>query len=491
MRGAAKLAAGWLAAGLGIFGLTRFTIQEEYREQFAYASWLAGAEALDTVTYADKRIVYKVPVALDTTDNGDTIYVPDVSALPAGAQYVVRMKGNGDSALIITYDTAAASPTDSTTVEAIYTAWGLGTPAAYSINVPGQPTQFAITDTTTALWHANFEAYDSSKQVSDDNYTSLSSYPTSGKFWRSDMKPYPNCHPTYWNGAECNWYIDTTQSWSTYSRSMQYRHIYADTLVADGSWDSLDPDQSVSSTLGYEIPDPIGNVSQLWVEFVFKTTPGLSGCGFTQPCDYKFALFGVSGEDSISGFKDHGRFLLKGFGTDGESVTDQDTMYDGQLDVSVSAVVSEDGTVRNFDTSESLKNAGICPSSTIITYNEAQLNDGEWHQIRFYMKRSTTESLDTAVNSFDARYVVWIDGVRMRDSDSLVSLGGCKNFGTFSIYDTINGITRIERAWFTANKDHGSRIQLNNGASYPINEHVWFQYFSLFTSDPGWLKWGD
>ena len=91
-------------------------------------------------TYADGRYAALVPGVTDTVTQGtDTMvrFLPDPDSIGEGVAY--RAIRGGDSFIVLSYDTLIAEALDSSTVDSIWSDWGLGTPYAYVVDLPNQP----------------------------------------------------------------------------------------------------------------------------------------------------------------------------------------------------------------------------------------------------------------------------------------------------------------------------------------------------------------
>lgn len=134
-----QLLAGWAVAAALIYGLGQFSVYNYYHTADALAAWRAAppAEAYDTVTYNDGRIVYKVATVLDTNVVGTdtTIFrAPDVTEAPAGVRGEVLWKSNGDSVMIVTADTFNLAQMDSADASTLATAWGVRDPYTVTLS---------------------------------------------------------------------------------------------------------------------------------------------------------------------------------------------------------------------------------------------------------------------------------------------------------------------------------------------------------------------
>ena len=141
-------------------------------EARAIVSPIESITAVDTVTYADKRIVYTV--GTDTaTVNGQLRRLPILTDAPAGARFRAFWKTPlYDSVMLLTGDTFSMSPTDSATVTARAKAWGVPDPFVITLvwhdsaggpaPLPDPVTNFALVmanDTLVASWTETADTY--------------------------------------------------------------------------------------------------------------------------------------------------------------------------------------------------------------------------------------------------------------------------------------------------------------------------------------------
>lgn len=518
MKRATKIAAGWLAAGLGIFGLTRLSVTERVVPS-AYSAFE------DTVTYGDGRIVYKVPVTLDTTDNGDIIYVPDVSLLPAGAQYVVRMKPSKDSALVITYDTAAASPTDSATVEAIYAAWSLGTPLAYVIEVPGEPVP-----PPTGWWLPNPDSVNTAIYIDYQEYASSEEYREDS--W-SDS----------WNLTYQFIDTDTVAPGLGFTQSMRYDWFYADSL--SGVTDAI------TVGVGKNIPNynVAPYVREVWWEIYFKTSDNFSSCSpcatACTPCDHKtiflqtsastgynrwaWHFWGTHGDGSPYG-RTVGLYTPRNLRFDaGWTAPNYWSYYDDTGYYSSGYGLTKWGQTQGWTTDSCTvhRNDDPFPSyycrwrdgwdnkeypSYTYWQNYGQMRDqedyvlrgGGWHVARGYMKASDQ-------GQTNGRMAFWVDSILVIDSkelqdrfnwpewedyywDSAGTTFPADSTVPYSVSSPVSSNRVYPKAILIGqNKDHGGGWYKEFSQTLPASwtESWWIQYVQVYTEDPGWPLWPD
>jgi len=95
-------------------------------------------------TYADGRYAALVPGVTDTiTQGANTMirFIPDPDSIGVGVPYRAIREPGGDDYLVLSYDTLVTAALDSSQVDSIWSAWGMGTPLAYAVDVPQQPGQ--------------------------------------------------------------------------------------------------------------------------------------------------------------------------------------------------------------------------------------------------------------------------------------------------------------------------------------------------------------
>ena len=104
-------------------------------------------------TYADGRYAALVPGVTDTiTQGANTMirFIPDPDSIGTGVPYRAIREPGGNDYLVLSYDTLVTAALDSSQVDSIWSDWGLGTPLAYAVDVPGKPSDMADLGITTA-----------------------------------------------------------------------------------------------------------------------------------------------------------------------------------------------------------------------------------------------------------------------------------------------------------------------------------------------------
>jgi hypothetical protein len=129
-------------------------------------------------TYGDDRYVALVP-GVWSVSTGDSAFVPDPDSTGAAVAYYAARDPSGDSFLVISYDTMVAAALDSAAVDSIWSAWQLGTPFAYVVDVPGTPSEAGI-DTAGSWVHMDFSEYTSTADFWSDP----------GNKWGADFASY-------------------------------------------------------------------------------------------------------------------------------------------------------------------------------------------------------------------------------------------------------------------------------------------------------------
>lgn len=204
--------------------------------------------------------------------------------------------------------------------------------------------------------------------------------------------------------------------------------------------------KSVSVGRGIVLPH---KVDELWVELVVRWSRNYTPCNpASPPCAHKLLFFQVSPDGN-----QRWDVVVGGAGEAGPEA--HMTMN--------AAAGGREGQNNNsrWELVSILKTLGTQGPEL----DEAnKYFDEQWHVLRLHAKHSTNRK------TFDGRMRLWMDGVRLYDSEELRTKHGAAGFAT-------NDDTKIRAILIGRNKDKG----LDNGT-----ESVWIGRVRAWREDPGW-----
>lgn len=383
-------------------------------------------ESSTDTTYGDGRYVALVPGVTDTLTHGtDTVFrfVPDPDSVGLGKAYRAVRKPGGDSFLVISYDTLVAAALDSSVVDSIWSAWSLGTPLAYAVDVPDNPTQTdtgGASNSTAPVFVDNFQQYTSSTDF-------LASYGDAN--WL-----------TLWDPEDSTRYqIDTTFSLGQWTQSLK--------LTIPGAPDSASACSDYSVGLVASASSVSTCNGEAWIEFWVAWEPTfttISDYGCPPSPDHKMfriattvggVFWGTTTGNSGSEWFYHS--------APGHSDGDQlDTYYQGL----------EEDTLTG-------------PPISSPTY----LWTGDWQRFRWHVKMSTDSTTKDGTSQ-----LYWND--QKTCWTSAVGADGAR------CPDSIN--TYMANKENASLSEWRAFMNTNRRTSY--DQHFWLQSAKLWCSDPGW-----
>jgi hypothetical protein len=412
---------------------------------------------------------------LDTTSEGDTILLPDLTAVPGVNFWVERWKPNGDSVLVLSYDTSSsATAVDSATVDAIYTAWGLSAPAAYAMTVPGEPAEPPPID-TTAYYYLTFEDYTDWQDVYDN-----------------DMCDNPSQCRFYTPGTNVDSFVRVIDNTVAYTPAGLTKSLRYDFTYTNGTCDAAtDGDICKAQTIisNVFLDTAVTSVSaitwqRVWFEVAYRMSDNYSACNVKDaPCDYKTLFVNVGPGDNL-------RWAYHMTGCYGASVAGIDANGWRTCLVSPSGVYGADGSAV-ATSSPVYKQGAALPNGVTQTMSYgAGYGDTAWHILRGYVDGGTSPDSNPNTHSRDGQFVMWLDGELIYDSEYHRAAADNLPWGTTNVS---GGTDTLYVRYFSLgrNKDKaGHADTLANGNwAVPRTESFWWGYLKWWNTDPGWDRY--
>jgi len=378
-----------------------------------------AVEAVDT-TYASGVYAALMPGVTDTLVQGaDTLVrlVPDPDSMGGAEAYLAVRQPSGKTFLVLSYDALAATIVDSTQVDSVWAVWGLGSPYAYALNVPGTPP--TSIDTAGALIHANYEGYETVEDLDAD------------PFWTFIT---PTAEPVIGGSPGGEVIIDTTEAYPGLTHSVRHEWTYVDTA---NFCESRTLDHAYRYP-GYESND----YNEMWVEVAvrFDTLSSAAAPQWIDCADGSSGHAWKQQQISLNVSQGYGRWQ---FTMDCSTRNYEDHCFVGDNPYAIGGSPESDGVV------------GTVKPADINLYN------GEWRLFRYYV-RMATDSLTA-----DGTQVWWVDttqvlpGYGSTDPDILhhttaligiraLSLGRNKDYGGYWVPEADTPSIAnpwVEKAW--------------------------------------------
>lgn len=441
----------------------------------ATLGFLAATAAIPTVyDQYDESDVPTMYAANDTTyEDGTFVILKTASCVssicfvepPYPEQFTVRWKQDVSQLLLLTYETGFGDALDSAAVDSIWEAWGMYSPYAYAVDVPGTPPPIGcdtctIGDTSNAItyWFADWFA-DSAAFVND--YPDGQSYSTAG-----DAQP--------WKAT-----VTDTTAYGTLEKSVQMNYIY-DTYLCNEDVGSGCKAITNAITLHNDIHNKGTTDSlyrTLWWEFSFRMSAKAFSCSYNEdwgddnlphlvptdtfslvgyinyegPCAWKFQEFNNTAGD------DWGRqmWILITASTSPNANDIMEWFWAREP--------TDSGQAALGAMPQNNVNSLLSSYAGARTKLSTRVFDNQWHRVRFHIRESQPDS-----TYWNAAFKMWFDDSLWIDTERDSIALRTPDAGGF------------QRLKLGANKDHGG--------VYPHTEHAWWSHAILWTDTPSWYN---